>query len=385
GAKHKAEIGSLAVKYELERLQRLHTEDELKKKEQQHLYSERKWLDDITALRFRCSELEEENKKNVETIQKLKDENSRLEKEKCNADSEKHLNEMAAVPDPSLSKKRKKGVGHCIGKSSALTPSSIEARTTFQLLSEKAKKGGDSRCTPRYFRGVYDKLSDGKKELINEMGLGAFANLPSYSINHKLLMELVRCYDVFDNTIYTSAGEFMITLKKIGYAFGLNSTGDAFEEKIEDIKDDLNEEEKEALQLFKGKSLKFIGDIVKNNKIDIELEKRTFKRAFGLFIQKSFLCPTSSANISPNQLPVIRDIENIQNRNWAHHEIYFKKKLNNPSAQSPWISYWTGERLREKIKLEAKDPTGLIKKAKMRALREKGEKKKTKKTEGGGN
>ncbi|MED6183751.1 hypothetical protein PIB30_040646 [Stylosanthes scabra] len=106
-AKHKAEIGSLAVKYELERLQRLHIEDELKKKQQEYLNLERKW-----------SELEEENKKNMETIQKLKDENSRLEKEKCNADAEKHLNEMVAVPDSSLSKKRKKGVGHCIGKSS---------------------------------------------------------------------------------------------------------------------------------------------------------------------------------------------------------------------------------------------------------------------------
>ncbi|MED6200713.1 hypothetical protein PIB30_087953 [Stylosanthes scabra] len=117
-AKHKAEIGSLAVKYELERLQRLHIEDELKKKEEQHLYLERKWLDDIAGLRFRCSELEEEKKKNMETIQKLKDENRRLEKEKCNSDAEKHLNEMAAVPDSSLSKKRKKGVEHCIDKSS---------------------------------------------------------------------------------------------------------------------------------------------------------------------------------------------------------------------------------------------------------------------------
>ncbi|MED6208097.1 hypothetical protein PIB30_041804 [Stylosanthes scabra] len=117
--KHKGEIDSLAVKYELERLQRLHIEDELKKKEEQHLYLERKWLADISALRFRCSELEEENKKNTESIQKLKDENRRLEKEKCNADAEKHLNEMVTVPDSSLSKKRKKGVfGHYIGKSS---------------------------------------------------------------------------------------------------------------------------------------------------------------------------------------------------------------------------------------------------------------------------
>ncbi|MED6137993.1 hypothetical protein PIB30_070125, partial [Stylosanthes scabra] len=89
--------------------ERLHTEDQLKKKEQQ-------WLDDsiivIAALRLRCSELEEENKKNLETIQKLK------ENEKCNADA-KLLNEMA-VPDSPPLKKRKRGVGHCNGESSGM-------------------------------------------------------------------------------------------------------------------------------------------------------------------------------------------------------------------------------------------------------------------------
>ncbi|KAL4320540.1 hypothetical protein AHAS_Ahas14G0020700 [Arachis hypogaea] len=116
-AKHKAEIDSLVVKYELEMLQRLHTEDQLKKKEQQYQNLETKWLDDnnaIAALRIRCSELEDENKKNLEIIQKLKDENYRLEKEKINEDA-RALNEIAVPDSPPF--KRKKGVGHCIGES----------------------------------------------------------------------------------------------------------------------------------------------------------------------------------------------------------------------------------------------------------------------------
>ncbi|QHO37007.1 uncharacterized protein [Arachis hypogaea] len=124
-AKHKAEIDSLVVKYELEMLQRLHTEDQLKKKEQQYQNLERKWLDDndaIAELRIRCSELEDENKKNLETIQKLKDANYRLEKEKINED-ERVLNEMAVPDSPPF--KRKKGIGHCNGESDELEESVI--------------------------------------------------------------------------------------------------------------------------------------------------------------------------------------------------------------------------------------------------------------------
>ncbi|MED6209037.1 hypothetical protein PIB30_050783 [Stylosanthes scabra] len=179
------------------------------------------------------------------------------------------------------------------------------------------------------------------------MGLGAFAHLPTFNINHKLLIELVRCYDVFDNTIYTSVGDFRIT------------------------------SEKEMPFLRKGyKILK-----------KISMKK---KRAFGLFIQKSFLYPTSTANISPKQLPVIQDIENTQHRNWAHHvnnflvngieefkeknflavkgchfvlmiiyfkERYFGKSINHPKMPPPWIRYWIGENLKQKMRLEATDAT----------------------------
>ncbi|MED6165645.1 hypothetical protein PIB30_101645 [Stylosanthes scabra] len=172
-----------------------------------------------------------------------------------------------------------------------------------QMAKREAKrpdKRSDSRCTPLKFRKIYDRLSDEKKALIDEMGLGAFQHLPNFYINYKILIELVRSYDIFTNTISTSVG-------------------DLFEKRQKEFEDKLNEEEKEALDLFKGKSLTFVQDMVKDCPIETDQQKRAFKRAFALFIQKSFLLPTSSAYISPVHLPVIRDVDNTQGKNWAHH------------------------------------------------------------------
>ncbi|MED6207514.1 hypothetical protein PIB30_036575 [Stylosanthes scabra] len=155
------------------------------------------------------------------------------------------------------------------------------------------------------------------------MGLGAFQHLPSDYINHKILNELVRSYNVFTNKITTSLGEFLITSEKVGHAFGLNYRGDLFEKKLKEFEKKLNDEEKEALNLFKGKTFTFVENMVKECPIENEEEKRTFKRAFALFIQKCFLLPTSTHYISPIHLPVIRDIDNTRERNWAHHVHFF--------------------------------------------------------------
>ncbi|MED6163061.1 hypothetical protein PIB30_076347, partial [Stylosanthes scabra] len=174
--------------------------------------------------------------------------------------------------------------------------------------------------------------------------------------------------------------------------------------KQKNFEDKLDDEEKEALKLFKGKSLTFVQNIVKDCPIGTELERRTFKRAFGLFIQKAFLLPTSSHYISPIHLPVIRDVDNMRRRNWAHHVnsfliegikeyqekgsqavqgyhfvlqiIYFKERyegnnLNDPNTPPPWIQRWCGDNLKEKIRAEDEDITGLIQRAKMRARRKK--------------
>ncbi|MED6202280.1 hypothetical protein PIB30_103717 [Stylosanthes scabra] len=63
--------------------------------------------------------------------------------------------------------------------------------------------------------------------------------------------------------------------------------------------------------------------------------------------------------------------------------IYFKeryngKSLNDPNAPPPWIQRWSGDMLKEKIRAEADDVTGLIQRAKMRAQKQKEEMKKAK-------
>ncbi|MED6127485.1 hypothetical protein PIB30_088525 [Stylosanthes scabra] len=255
--------------------------------------------------------------------------------------------------------------------------------------SKTKEKGRAKREAKRLdFRKIYDCLSPEKKALVDEMGLGAFQHLPNYYINHNILIKLVKSYDIFTNTISISVGEFLITSEKVGHA--LNCRGDLFEKRRKDFEDKLNDEEKQALDLFKGKSLTFVQDMVKDCPIETDEQKRTFKRAFALFIQKSFLLPTSSAYISPVYLPIIRDIDNTQDRNWAHnvnsflingikefHDqgsqavkgyhfvliiIYFRerydgKSLNDPNFPAPWIQRWTGELMKEKIKAEDEDIT----------------------------
>ncbi|MED6189683.1 hypothetical protein PIB30_098467, partial [Stylosanthes scabra] len=103
-------------------------------------------------------------------------------------------------------------------KGKAKKKESVETKRTVK----RPGKRSDSRCTPLKFRKIYDSLSLQKKQLIEEMGLGAFQHLPNFYINHKMLIKLVRSYDIFTNTISTSVGEFLITSEKVGHAFGLN-------------------------------------------------------------------------------------------------------------------------------------------------------------------
>ncbi|MED6165889.1 hypothetical protein PIB30_103940 [Stylosanthes scabra] len=57
------------------------------------------------------------------------------------------------------------------------------------------------------------------------------------------------------------------------------------------------------------------------------------------------------------------------------HETHFGEYSEDDEARPPWISYWRGDRLKERLKLEKKDSTGLLSQAKQRKERMK--KKKT--------
>ncbi|MED6178884.1 hypothetical protein PIB30_111772 [Stylosanthes scabra] len=65
------------------------------------------------------------------------------------------------------------------------------------------------------------------------------------------------------------------------------------------------------------------------------------------------------------------------------HETHFGEYSEDDEALPPWISYWRGDRLKERLKLEKKDSTGLLSQAKQR--KEKMKKKKNNGSKKGGN
>ncbi|MED6209217.1 hypothetical protein PIB30_052572 [Stylosanthes scabra] len=166
------------------------------------------------------------------------------------------------------------------------------------------------------------------------MGFGALSNLPNYYLKHKVLKELIKHYDIYDNTIHAIAGEVEITTNKIGNALGLSST--AFDEKV--ITKELNEEDSVEHKFFQGKTQAALSKLVMDTPLDTDENKRLFMRAFVLFIQKCFLLRIFAINVTPRALPTIFDIENTRRRNWALHVYNFlleevkKAKIHNTKS-----------------------------------------------------
>ncbi|MED6145835.1 hypothetical protein PIB30_028821 [Stylosanthes scabra] len=172
-----------------------------------------------------------------------------------------------------------------------------------------------------------------KMALIEELGFGAFSHLTCYNLKQHMLKELVNIYDIHDNTIHSVHGDVEITTDKIGKALGLSWNGDPFDDKVSEK--DLNDEDHAIFKMFQGKSQAELTMLVKRTPVDTEANQNLFKRAFLIFIQKVFLLPTSSPNVTPKALPTLFGLENTRGRNWALYVHDFlleeikKAKLNN--------------------------------------------------------
>ncbi|MED6135993.1 hypothetical protein PIB30_051861 [Stylosanthes scabra] len=134
--------------------------------------------------------------------------------------------------------------------------------------------------------------------------------------------------------------------------------------------------------MFQGKTQAELTMLVKRTPVDTEANRNLFKRAFLIFIQKVFLLPTSSLNVTPKALPTLFGLENTRSRNWAlhvhdflleelkkaklnntkaihgccyvmmiiyFHETHFGKNAREPEAQPPWIQFWSGENLLKRL------------------------------------
>ncbi|MED6155045.1 hypothetical protein PIB30_001726, partial [Stylosanthes scabra] len=174
----------------------------------------------------------------------------------------------------------------------------------------------------------------------------------------------------------------------VAHALGLNGTGDLFDKKIDNKT--LNDEQKAAVKSFKGATSKKLKKIVLETIPDTEENKRKFKRAFILYVQKIFLCANNTMPLSPKHFPPIVDVENTRQMNWARHvcsflldgiidmkkrnlkgvegcvfalliiylhETRFGKDSEDEKAQPPWVKYWKGETLKKRMKVEKTDST----------------------------
>ncbi|RYQ97239.1 hypothetical protein Ahy_B08g093263 [Arachis hypogaea] len=123
--------------------------------------------------------------------------------------------------------------------------------------------------------------------------------------------------------------------------------------------------------------------------VEGEENRKKFKRTFVVFIQKSFLLPTTVSVVSPIHKPPIFHVDNIQKWDWAKHVlnflmkgvenkrkgkkesvdgcvfvlmlIYFHEtKFSRPFAPdappAPWVAHWTRQMMVERISSEATEP-----------------------------
>ncbi|MED6125407.1 hypothetical protein PIB30_068239 [Stylosanthes scabra] len=257
-----------------------------------------------------------------------------------------------------------------------------------QSNGSKPKKDIIPKTVAGIFRGCLD-TSPEKRALVEEMGFGVLSNLPNYYLKQKVLKELFNRFDIYDNTIHAVAGEMEITTKKIGDALGLSSTGTLFPYKV--VLKELSEEDFAVYKFFQGKTQAQLGRLIMDTPVDT-----------------TFLLATSSANVTPRAYPTFYDVENTKQRNWVLHVhnflleelkkakenktksihgccyalliIYFHetklgKNSREPIAQSPWIDYWNGRTLWDRMKQEKRDAAGLVRTGKLRAQKEKKQKK----------
>ncbi|QHN87385.1 uncharacterized protein DS421_16g554630 [Arachis hypogaea] len=106
------------------------------------------------------------------------------------------------------------------------------------------------RCQTKAISTVYMQMSQEKKDIVEEIGFGALANVPKMNVSNTLLKELLDRFDKEKGCLKTLQGKIYITPRKVAAALGItNGEG--------------------------------------------EENQKNFKRTFVVFIQKCFLLPTT--------------------------------------------------------------------------------------------
>ncbi|MED6184292.1 hypothetical protein PIB30_046087 [Stylosanthes scabra] len=192
---------------------------------------------------------------------------------------------------------------------------------------------------------IYINGEPEKRALVDDMGFGGLSYLPNEYLNQILLKQIYDRYDVHDNTIYSDAAAV--------------------------AKNKLSEEDKEVHEYFKGFTVVALQDLIKATSVDTEENKKLWMRAFILFVQKELKKAKRKESAAIRGCCYVLMIIYF-------HETQFGENSRDPAAQPPWLAYWTGENLKNRIKQERQHDVGLLKTGQLRAEKEQLKKKSTK-------
>ncbi|RYR24737.1 hypothetical protein Ahy_B02g058258 [Arachis hypogaea] len=171
---------------------------------------------------------------------------------------------------------------------------------------------------------VYRKMSKKKKDIVEEMGFGALANVSEMNVSNTLLKELLDRFDEEKGCLKTLQGKIYITHRKVADALGITNGGNHFPDKVD--YNNLNLVGKEIFDSVKNIFLATLTRNVLDMSVEGEENQKKFKRTFVVFIQKCFLLPTTVSVASPIHKPPIFYVDNIRECDWAKHVLNFLMK-----------------------------------------------------------
>ncbi|XLR15496.1 hypothetical protein S83_043434, partial [Arachis hypogaea] len=79
------------------------------------------------------------------------------------------------------------------------------------------------RCQTKEISTVYRKISQEKKDIVEEMGFGALANVPEMNVSNTLLKELLDRFDEEKGCLKTLQRRIYITPRKVATTLGITN------------------------------------------------------------------------------------------------------------------------------------------------------------------
>ncbi|RYR29793.1 hypothetical protein Ahy_B01g054303 [Arachis hypogaea] len=89
------------------------------------------------------------------------------------------------------------------------------------------------RCQTKAISTVYREMSQEKKDIVEEMGFGALANVLEMNVSNTLLKELLDRFDEERRCLKTLQGRIYITPQKVAAAFGITNGEKIFPGKVD--------------------------------------------------------------------------------------------------------------------------------------------------------